>query len=276
MSRRGRSGPTISLFSFQDIITSVTAIVTVVTLLLALDLVQRKQSQANDSSTVLALEVVERLQQVEAELAQLQQASDTTDDLIRDVAATSPAELQADIEERERAIAALELERTRLRQLAESTATRRKLLLVEQFELEPSKQQTAKNETLIADLERQRSEEQAENRLIYAMPRGTTRTGWIIEIDGADLVVAPMGRAAKPRRFVSGLTLLGSSAVKQLMLWIDQQNLYSSYFLVLVRPNGTRSFEEVLDALEKKQITHGSDLIGDDQVLLHPERGAVP
>ena len=34
MSRRGRSGPTISLFSFQDIITSVTAIVTVITLLL--------------------------------------------------------------------------------------------------------------------------------------------------------------------------------------------------------------------------------------------------
>jgi len=56
MSRRGRSGPTISLFSFQDIITSVTAIVTVITLLLALDLVQRKQSKAGDSSGNLAVE----------------------------------------------------------------------------------------------------------------------------------------------------------------------------------------------------------------------------
>lgn len=275
MSRRGRSGPTISLFSFQDIITSVTAIVTVVTLLLALDLVQRKQSQASDSSSMLALEVVERLTQIDAELAQLQESSDATDELIRDVAAISPGELQAEIVEREAAIAALELERTRLGQLAESTDTRRKAALLEQFELEPAKQQTAQNETLIADLEQQRHQEQAENRLIYALPRGTTRLGWIIEIDGADLVVAPMGRAAKPRRFVSGLTLLGSSAVKQLMRWIDEENLYTSYFLVLVRPNGTRSFDDVLDALLKKNITHGSDLIGDDQVLFHPERGAV-
>ena len=55
MSRRGRSGPAISLFSFQDIITSVTAIVTVIALLLALDLVQRKQSQSSDSSAAMAV-----------------------------------------------------------------------------------------------------------------------------------------------------------------------------------------------------------------------------
>ncbi|MBC7817117.1 MAG: hypothetical protein IAG10_09545 [Planctomycetaceae bacterium] len=39
----------ISLFAFQDIITSVTAIVIVVALFLALDLVQRKQGQASES-----------------------------------------------------------------------------------------------------------------------------------------------------------------------------------------------------------------------------------
>ena len=71
MSRRGRSGPVISLFAFQDIITSVTAIVIVVTLFLALDLVQRKQGQASESPTVLAEELVARITALEGELAKL-------------------------------------------------------------------------------------------------------------------------------------------------------------------------------------------------------------
>ena len=92
MSRRGRSGPTISLFSFQDIITSVTAIVTVITLLLALDLVQRKQSDAGDSSGALVVELAARLAQIEDELTELRAATASTDELVREVAATSPAD----------------------------------------------------------------------------------------------------------------------------------------------------------------------------------------
>ena len=276
MSRRGRSGPTISLFSFQDIITSVTAIVTVITLLLALDLVQRKQSKASDSSTMLAVEVLNRLRQAEAELAALQTTSATTEEITRDVAATSPAELRAEIAERESAIEALERERTRLQHQAEATEARRKDVLVEQFDLEPAKRETSQVELTITELERQRREELAENRLVYALPRGTTQAGWLIEVDGSDLLVAPLGRPAKPLKFTAGVSLFSSSAVKQLEHWIDREKLFSAYFLILVRPNGSNIFGDVQASLLRKKISHGSDLIGEDQVVLHPERGAAP
>ena len=143
MSRRGRSGPTISLFSFQDIITSVTAIVTVITLLLALDLVQRKQSKAGDSSGNLAVELVARLAAAEVELAELNAVAGTTDDLVREVAATSPAELRNEIAERQSAIVELERERTRLERQRGQWKTREKQAQTEQFDLEPVRKQQA-------------------------------------------------------------------------------------------------------------------------------------
>ena len=94
MSRRGRSGPVISLFAFQDIITSVTAIVIVVVLFLALDLVNRKQGQASESPAVLADELVARIADVEAELIKLRQELARTDELVQQVASTSPADLR--------------------------------------------------------------------------------------------------------------------------------------------------------------------------------------
>lgn len=68
MSRRGRSGPAISLFAFQDIITSVTAIVIVVVLFLALDLVQRKESARADSPVGVAADLTDRIAELKREL----------------------------------------------------------------------------------------------------------------------------------------------------------------------------------------------------------------
>ena len=86
MSRRGRSGPVISLIAFQDIITCVTAIVISVALFLALDLVQRKQGQASESPAVLADELIARVAEVEAELAKLREELNRADDLVQQVA----------------------------------------------------------------------------------------------------------------------------------------------------------------------------------------------
>lgn len=277
MSRRGRSGPTISLFSFQDIITSVTAIVTVIALLLALDLVQRKQSQAGDSSGHLAVELTARLAAAEAELAELKAAAGTTDDLVREVAATSPAELRNEIAQRESAIAELERERTRLERQRGKWQTREKEEQTEQFDLEPLRQQQASALAEAAELDRQRTSEQAENRTVFSLPRGFQKEGWIVVIDATQIAVAPLGRPAKPVVVrASGLPLIGTSAAAAFVAWIEREQLRSAYFLLLVRPEAARAFDDVQELLTDKSISHGFDLIGSDQSILHPERGAAP
>jgi len=277
MSRRGRSGPTISLFSFQDIITSVTAIVTVITLLLALDLVQRKQSQSSNSSASLAVDLVKCLERAESELARLRTVAATTDELVRAVAATSPAELRNEIAQRESAITELERERERLEQQNKHWRSREKEELSEQFDLEPLRDEQVKSERTASDIERQAAEERAENRTVFSLPRGMQKEGWLAVIDPRQISVAPLGRPSRPLHFAaSGLPLLGSSATDNLEKWINEQRMESAYFLLLVRPDGASTFDDVQQMMERKSLSHGFDLVDADQTILHPDRGAAP
>lgn len=277
MSRRGRSGPAISLFSFQDIITSVTAIVTVIALLLALDLVQRKQSQASDSASAMAVVLKERLEQIEAELAQLRNAADSTNELVRAAAATSPAELRNEIAQRELAIEELLREQKRLEEQGLKWQSQETEKLAEQFDLEPLKDEQARTSRAADLLEAQIAEEAAEKRPIFSLPKGSQQQGWLAVIDSQQIEVAPLGRAARPEKFVAtGIAFLGSSAAANFEKWIKDQQLGSAYFLLLIRPGGDEVFQSVQSILLQQSISHGFDLISADQAMLHPERGAAP
>lgn len=276
MSRRGRSGPTISLFSFQDIITSVTAIVTVIALLLALDLVQRKQSRTSDSTALLAAEVSKRLEQLEAELAQLQTMASMTDELARELADATPADLQREITARQQDLQRLEQQRSRLEEQARLWKDREKEQLAEQFDLEPFKQEATTVEAMTAELERQRADEHAENRTIYSLPRGTQKKGWIVELESGRITIAPIGRAEPPKTFESsGVSLIGTSAAGNFAKWIDSQSREDFYFLLLLRPDSGDEFDQVHKMLETKKISHGFDLIDAERTVFHPERGAA-
>jgi hypothetical protein len=277
MSRRGRSGPTISLFSFQDIITSVTAIVTVIALLLALDLVQRKQSKSSDSSAAMAVNLTEQLKRTEAELAQLQAATEATDELVREVAATSPAELRNEVAQRESAIEELQRERIRREEQSLEWKAREKVELAEQFDLEPLKEEFERTVLATSAVEKQLAEETAENRMIFTLPKGLEKEGWLAVIDSREIAIAPLGRAAIPTTFAStGNVLFGSSAADNFEKWALEQRRGSAYFLLLIRPGADNVFDKVHQILERKSFEHGFDLIGADQRVLHPERGAAP
>lgn len=277
MSRRGRSGPAISLFSFQDIITSVTAIVTVIALLLALDLVQRKQSETKDTSRQIAIELAERIAAADAELAQLNTTVEFTDNLVQEIAETSPVELSAEIAHRESAISALKEQELRLEKQAQQWLARIKEKEVEQFELDPLRKKTEDALQEAAELEQQQAAVDAENRTVFSLPRGFQKEGWIAVIDQQLITVAPLGRPAKPVVLTAtGLPLLGNSAAEELVEWLDRQQLRSAYFLLLVRPDASLNFHEVQELFSKKRLSYGFDLIGQDDAIMHPERGAAP
>ena len=114
------------------------------------------------------------------------------------------------------------------------------------------------------------------NRVLFTLPRGFNKEGWIAVVELGRITVAPLGRAAKPQVFVSTGTFLKKSAVDALIDWIDRDRLRSAYFLVLIRPVGARTFSELEDAFHGKSISFGFDLIDAERTVLHPERGAAP
>lgn len=275
MSRRGRSGPAISLFSFQDIITSVTAIVTVITLLLALDLVQRKESQGANSSAAIAEELAQRLEQAESEFAQLSAEVNAVDDVVQQAAAIAPAELEEEIVRRELTIHELQAERSRLEKERDNWNRRMKAEEIEQFELEPSREKTRKLVQETDELERQREAEDAENRTVYSLPRGFQKEGWLAVIEPQRILVAPLGWPAIPTVFES-VPLFGASAADEFLKWIERRQLRTAYFLLQIRPGAAGAFHDVEERLMRQGVSYGFDVIGEEEIVLHPERGAAP
>lgn len=275
MSRRGRTGPAISLFAFQDIITSVTAIVIVVVLFLSLDLIQRKQSNPSKSAAALSHAVTARIQQLEIELAKLRRETENADNLVQEVASFSPSELRTQIAQREIALTNLHDSQRSQRQIQLDWQARDRLVNVKKFELEPVRQELEQTLRETQDLGAVLENERREGRTIFEVPRGFNKTGWIGVVESDRITIAQLGCASKPLLFESsGIAFLKTSAANAMSNWIDREHHQSDYFLILIRPDGCRMFDSVEEILQTKRISFGFDVIDTDRVILHPERGA--
>ena len=277
MSRRGRSGPAISLFAFQDIITSVTAIVIVVVLFLALDLVQRKQAAHADTSAGVAEDLTARIAELRSELARLQAQTAKTDSTVREVAQFSPAELQAEVLTAEQAVSDLQ---SRERELAERQKVwqiREKAVLAQKFDLQPQQKQLDQSREAHRKIQQQLAEGRADTRPIYGLPRGVTSAGWVVVIEQDAVIVAPLGQRARPQKFQQGaLPIITGTAAGAFLKWVKQEGQAQAYFLLLIRPGGAPQFDEIDTSFTASSRSFGFDLIGARQVILHPEKGAAP
>ncbi len=275
MSRRGRTAPAISLFAFQDIITSVTAIIIVVVLCLALDLAQRKQTSASESASALTHAIRERIDALQIEITRLRQETDRANEVVQGAAIFSPAELRAEIAQREITIKNL-LDMQRRQVQADRDLKAKELIAnAEKFDLEPTRKlakQTVQEAQSLAEL---LEAERQEGRVIFALPRGFTKSGWLAVVENDRISLAQLGRVSKPQIFEASKGLfLNTSAADEVSNWIDREHQRSAYFLVLVRPSGCRTFDTLEGVLHSKGVAFGFDVIDDDQAILHPERGA--
>lgn len=276
MSRRGRSGPAISLFAFQDIITSVTAIVIVIALFLALDLVQRKAAAHAESAAGVAEDLADRIHEMQAEVDELRVEARRTDAIVKEVAQFSPAELQAEIELLQRTIQNLEDEHGKLAERETAWKSREQAVLAAKFDLQPKRVQLERVEKETRTLQERIEQERREDRPVFALPRGFNKAGWLVVIESAAISVAPMGRQSRPIRFEQeGLRLINGTAVDAFMKWIRAGGHQTAYFLLLVRPGGATQFDELDGRLSVDSISHGFDVIDARQQILHPERGAA-
>lgn len=277
-SRRNRSGPAISLFAFQDIITSVSGIIIVMVLLLSLELVERPETKPNAVASAVAAEVEAAIAEAEAELKSLQGTVEALNSLIGDIAETSPAELTAEIDSLRRRIEEKKRQIEQLQNQAEELELEEKDVLVERFDLQDERARLETVEQEIAELEEQIEQETSDDRLVFSLPKGFRKSGWLAVIEAGQIETAPLGREARPLRFVDKPSgLIGTdSASDQFLEWAGRRSTTKTYFLLLVRPSGAEVFDELETRLNLRGFEFGFDLIAPHQAVLHPERGAAP
>jgi hypothetical protein len=274
MSRK-RSQPPISLFSFQDIITAVTAIMIVIVICLTLELLDRTTASAETVATVAVeeLRLAVNALQTQLQAFELQEASDPS--MLAEAAAVTPNALASQITELEHLLvdakAALNQERTRAEQLQQESAkvdAQRFNARAELSELEQLDERVRHTQSRLQSL-------QNTKRPIYAMPRGSTREGWLVVVNANSIEAARIGVTSPPVEFqrTPGLGGTETTAASQCLKWIDTARGTERYFMVVVRPGGAELFQKLEDGLQSRQISYGFDVTSADQPLLDPVVG---
>lgn len=278
MSRRNRGGNPISLFAFQDIITSVSGIFIVMVLLLTLELVERSSAKAPDLvEKALAKDVREATARAEREITELKRRAAHGDDLLHEAAQTSRDELKEGIAARERDIARLTTRIQQANARTELLSEHSEAVAVEQFDLRDEREDFEQLEREIAELQQRLEAEEQSDRPIFTLPRGLRKQGWLTVLDDGEIKIAPLGRPATPIVFrgTPGL-IFDSAAADGLLEWTDEQEAESLYLLLLIRPDGIDAFNTLQAELDLRSVEFGFDLIEQDQEVLHPTRGAAP
>lgn len=281
MSRRRRTRAAFSLFSFQDIITSVTAILILLVLILSLELVTRRQeaAAADPMATRVALqESVASLQSLVGTLAAIVPADKpralvarTRSELARDTRivesqadqAIADAEAARAVEGRARAMAAATVARLRdaERNFAAVDRIKMEALRVDEEARKLAIRNKARSAELSERRERITDRPSPGAELVFNPPEGTSTQAWIIEVSGDGFTVVRLG--TNQRQSLGSGVGPGSAAGQ----WLSRLNERRDHVLILVRPSGANSMEVIRQSLGEAGISFGIDLIGEEQVV---------
>ncbi|MEX0710869.1 MAG: hypothetical protein WD278_00880 [Pirellulales bacterium] len=271
MRHRRHQAAAFSLFAFQDIITSVTAIIILLTLLLAVELAQRHASPGPSAESAATAERLRQvLESARAETARLEAQLARNEAEIEELAAATPSQLrqrgkttQEQIDRLEREIAELKTRQaqahTRQTAMNERSAARdgdRRKLAAVRAEAQ-------------ADLERVEKLKR-QNKLIYNPSPGDAKRAWLVDLQPDRIVTARLGRAEAPAVFDGSL----STMRRGFMAWVADRSSSSEYFVFLIRPGTIELFAELQSSLEPLGFDIGFDVIGAGQTVIDPVDGA--
>lgn len=285
MSRRGRSTDVaISLFSFQDIITSVTAIMILLVLILTLELVTRvaiKGMAAEDRR--VAQELKRSVTEMEQRLEQLRKEASAAQATASDAAGFSAKETAEKQARAEHAAKELQEELRRLEvQLRDAQSSRRnaegKLATSQAVDPEAMAARARDVDARAAQMEAANREEKRRQEsdakkasngtatartLVFNAPLGTTLEPLLVEIAKDGLVaVGPDGES--PSRF--SWNLLGLSVGFE--DWLKGRNRSREYVVLILRPSGVERYEAVREAVVAAGFDVGTELIGEQMSLV--------
>ena len=252
MARRRSNLSTVSLFSFQDIVTATTGIFVFITIILALALV----------NSVPQTESGEDLdgENVELEFTQLaEQQSNLELQLTKEVA-KSQALAGANQGLLQRRLADLEDSVETLRYRAEQAEAvlrnKRKDLLEEEVLAEGKVQQIAKVGSHIDSVEKQIAA--LSKRLVYQAPK-TTKTSWLVQLAAGQIEIANAQEPKESTQFRS---------VRAFREGTESLSPSNSFFVLVVKPSGIAEYQSLYSILKQDRFEIGVDVIAEHESYL--------
>lgn len=280
MSRR-RTAAAFSLFSFQDIITSVTAILILMVLILALELLTRRRDSAAADPAVSRESLQDAAAALEALVAKLSAVAPS--DELRPLVRRTRGELERDVriveDQARQAAADAETARAvegRARALAAAASARLEEVQEIREQVDQMKELAAKVAEEASKLALENEEEAdrlAQKRdkmleqpspgtqLVFNAPNDFGTQAWIVEVSRDGLTVVKLG--TNMRQSLGAGTGPGTASSD----WLAKLKTGLDHALILVRPSGVDRVEFIRSGLGEAGISFGIDFIGEDQVV---------
>jgi len=268
--RRGSSEAPITLFSFQDLICSISGIMILVALLMALDLVSRKAetpaaATAQDASTAEADRKIAAMTQeregLEKDLARGQR-------VVADLQGKDPKriaiELKAKETEQERLARELADRRARLEELEKMGKT------AEQQKEKLSAEVAKLNEEM-DKLNRQRKDLEAVPRVVIAPPGQLRKTPILAVCSGKGIETSTLGGERAVKSF--GAPGADPEALaRDFMQWATSRNRDQEFFFLLVKPSAAPYARQLIVLLRERRFEVGYDPLEEEKVAAFEDK----
>ena len=280
MARRKNIG--VSLFAFQDIITSVTAIIILVLLLLTLELLFRKYGLAASDVVRTQVELAkvesqlnEHVQSLEDSIAKAKSdessaVTPTKSELRRQLSSLESNQRKAEQDrlganrvlaaaERKKQNSLLELgsqqgERERVKRLEQETEEKKKQLeeLKEANKLKKEKLEKLKEQV--------QDDKGTAMELVFNRPKNGYQQPWLLVLHEDGLAYLKLGSG-----ITEELALTSKDSSVELNEWLSALSYGDNYILMLIRPSGVQHRNWVYRAISNADIPLGFELIGETQ-----------
>lgn len=295
MGRRGRgNGSPISLFSFQDIITSVTAIMILLTLILTLELITKMNLRgvAADDRRV-AVELQQSLTTLRERLEGLRSQSADARHTAMQVASQSVKQVEADRRRTQRhsetlanSVASLESQLKAARQKRRDTE--KGLLQAQKAHPETARLQdnAARDRAAAAMLEEQNKTEakrqqdiakelaespQLVSTLVFNPHKGEELKPILAELSARGISVLGDGDEGVK---AFGWGVLGPP--NTFLRWLSEKDKNREYLVVMLRPSGLSKLDSTKEAISSKGFDLGLELVSDDMDIVMAEDAQQP
>jgi len=269
MRGRRAAGAPVTLFSFQDIITSVMGIMILVMLVIALELAARQfQSPAIQQAVVqedvqeALVRATEQLERVKAAIAQ-----GGWDDL----AGISRSEIEKQTGQFERLIPQLEQDMAAARRQKMELERRKQDAEQKLKERRADEDLIARLQAELAAINEELSRLASSSTLLFRPSDTAGKAAWLVQVSDSDILAAPLGPVSRPVLFAGATP---DSRRRQFLAWAADRNAAREYFVLLIKPGGAAQYLEIRNGLRDRQFDVGLDLIGSEQEAIDPERGA--
>ncbi len=238
------------------------------TLLLALELTTRTLAKPSSSNAREAIQLQDRIEQAEKQLAELSNHLLSHRGLDRELgnfthqsARTEYSAISAENTLLQNKFSQLRTQEKELRRSAQTATSEWTSRTPEVDSLETQRKQLTAIEAELTELKNSQ-------RVFYNQAKVGGRQVYLVELFESDILAAQANIEAVPKRFPN------PGAESSFLSWVAKQSSARIRFVIIVHPGTTETFKSLVQQLKKKGFEIGYDLLPSDRMAIDSQHGA--